>query len=600
MDEALETLHRVFGYSAFRGPQAEIVAHIIAGGDALVLMPTGGGKSICYQLPALVRPGCGVVVSPLIALMQDQVSAMEELGVRAAFLNSTLDASAAAAIEGRLLRGELDLLYVAPERLTTIRCMDLLARSKIALFAIDEAHCVSQWGHDFRPEYIQLSVLHERFPDIPRIALTATADDITRAEIRTRLDLESAPVFISSFDRPNIRYAIESKRSNPTQQLLSFLSAHRGEAGIVYCLSRKRVDEIAALLIDNGISALAYHAGMTGDLRAHHQRRFLTEDGIVMIATIAFGMGIDKPDVRFVAHMDMPKSVEAYYQETGRGGRDGGPAEAWMLYGMGDIVQQRRFIDESEGSDAHRRVSLQKLDALVGLCESTSCRRVRLLAYFGEAAEACGNCDNCLQPPQTEDVTELAKMALSAVYRTGQRFGVQHLIDVLLGKDSERVQSFQHDRLAVFGQGRATDVGVWRALFRTLLGMGYLRADQEAFGGLRLDDSARAVFKDACKVEMRRPESALERRQSRKQVRLRSAVLVGSIDAPLRQRLREWRLGVAREHGIPPYLVFHDSTLDLIATQRPSSLGELAEISGVGQAKLARYGDDLLELLGDE
>jgi len=447
-----------------------------------------------------------------------------------------------------------------------------------------------------------LSILHERFPDVPRIALTATADEITRAEIRKRLELESAPVFISSFDRPNIRYAIESKRSNPTQQLIDFLAAHRGEAGVVYCLSRKRVDEIAAVLVEHGVAALPYHAGMTGEQRAHHQRRFLIEEGIVMVATIAFGMGIDKPDVRFVAHMDMPRSVEAYYQETGRAGRDGAPAEAWMVYGMGDIVQQRRFIEESEGSnDAHRRVSLQKLDALVGLCESTGCRRVQLLGYFGEASVPCGNCDNCLVPPQTEDVTELARMALSAVYRTGQRFGVQHLIDVLMGKDSERVQGFQHDRLAVFGQGKGVDVGVWRALFRTLLGMGLLRADQEAFGGLRLDDSARAVLKGERSVAMRKPESAAERRQSRKQRSTRvTADVGGAIDSALRQRLKEWRLGIARQNGIPPYVVFHDATLDQIASRRPRSLDELALISGVGQAKLSRYGEDLLEMLGEE
>ncbi len=598
MEEALAVLQRVFGYGAFRGPQAEIVAHMIGGGDALVLMPTGGGKSLCYQLPSLVRAGCGVVVSPLIALMQDQVSALDELGVRAAFLNSTLTAAAASDVEARLLRGELDLLYVAPERLTTARCMDLLARSKVALFAIDEAHCVSQWGHDFRPEYIQLSILHERFPDVPRIALTATADEITRAEIRSRLDLESAPVFISSFDRPNIRYAIEPKSTAPTQQLLAFLSAHAGAAGIVYCLSRKRVDEVAALLSAHGITALAYHAGMSGDQRALHQRRFLLEDAIVMVATIAFGMGIDKPDVRFVAHMDMPKSIEAYYQETGRAGRDGQPAEAWMMYGMSDIVQQRRFIDESEANDAHRRVSIQKLDALVGLCEATSCRRVRLLSYFGEQAAVCGNCDNCLKPPVTEDVTELAKLALSAVYRTGQRFGAQYLIDVLIGKANERMQSFEHDRLGVFGQGKATDVGTWRALLRTLTGLGLLRVDQEGFGGLRLDAAAREVFQGQRSVQMRKPDAPEQRKLARKDRRLKiAAVTPANVDNLLRQRLKEWRLGIARAHGVPPYVVFHDSTLDLIAAKRPQTLDELAEISGVGQAKLTRYGADIIAMM---
>jgi ATP-dependent DNA helicase RecQ len=599
MEEALNILQRVFGYGAFRGPQAEIVAHLIQGGDALVLMPTGGGKSLCYQLPSLVREGCGVVVSPLIALMQDQVSALDELGVRAAFLNSTLDAAAANQVEAQLLRGELDLLYVAPERLTTPRCLELLARSKIALFAIDEAHCVSQWGHDFRPEYIQLSVLHERFPNVPRIALTATADEITRAEIRKRLDLESAPVFISSFDRPNICYAIETKSTSPTQQLLAFLTTHAGQAGIVYCLSRKRVDEIAALLNAHGITALAYHAGMNGEQRALHQRRFLLEDAVVMVATIAFGMGIDKPDVRFVAHMDMPKSIEAYYQETGRAGRDGTPAEAWMVYGLGDIVQQRRFIEESEANEAHRRVSLQKLDALVGLCESVNCRRAQLLSYFGEQAAVCGNCDNCLRPPTTQDVTELAKMALSAVYRTGQRFGAQYLIDVLIGKSNERMQSFEHDRLAIFGQGKETDVGIWRALLRTLSGLALLRLDQEGFGGLRLDPAAREVFQGQRKVQMRMPDTSVERKKIRKDRKQKAASLAPAapLDTSLRQRLKEWRLGVARAHGVPPYVVFHDSTLDLIAARRPQTLDELAEISGVGQAKLARYGQDLLAMM---
>ncbi len=598
MEEALNTLHRVFGFSAFRGAQAQIVAHLMGGGDALVLMPTGGGKSICYQLPSLLRPGCGIVVSPLIALMQDQVSALHELGVRAAFLNSTQDAATTAQVEGRLLRGELDLLYFAPERLTTPRCLDLLTRSQIALFAIDEAHCVSQWGHDFRPEYIQLSILHERFPDVPRIALTATADEITRAEIRVRLDLESAPVFISSFDRPNIRYSIETKNTSPTKQLLAFLSTHQGEAGIVYCLSRKRVDEIAALLNEHGVVALPYHAGMSAEQRAHHQRRFLLEDAIIMVATIAFGMGIDKPDVRFVAHMDMPKSIEAYYQETGRAGRDGTPAEAWMVYGMSDIVQQRHFIDSSEGSEAHRRVSLQKLDALVGLCESVTCRRAQLLSYFGEQAASCGNCDNCLQPPQTTDVTDLAKMALSAVYRTGQRFGAQYLIDVLIGKSSERVQSFEHDRLSIFGQGKGTDVATWRALLRTLTGIGLLRADPQGFGGLCLDPAARDVFQGQRQVRMRNPESPELRKQTRKERKQKIAVAAATpADASLRQRLKDWRLGVARAHGVPPYVVFHDSTLDLIAAKRPQTLDELSEISGVGQAKLTRYGQDLLAMM---
>ncbi|MGD9582501.1 MAG: DNA helicase RecQ [Lysobacterales bacterium] len=597
MDQAQELLQRVFGYPEFRGPQAEIIAHLVAGQDAMVLMPTGGGKSLCYQIPALLRPGCGVVISPLIALMQDQVAALRELDVRAAFLNSTLDAAAASAVESRLLAGELDLLYVAPERLNTARCLDLLARARIALFAIDEAHCVSQWGHDFRPDYLGLSVLHERFPEVPRIALTATADEITRADIRERLQLQDARLFSASFDRPNICYRIAAKSSKPSAQLLDFLAPRRGQAGIVYCLSRRSVDETQAWLVQEGFPALAYHAGMDSGARAINQSRFQSEDGIIMVATIAFGMGIDKPDVRFVAHLDLPKSIEGYYQETGRAGRDGLAAEAWLLYGIGDIMQQRRWIDESEASEAHRRLSRQKLDALVELCETVDCRRQRLLGYFGERIAPCGNCDNCLTPPTTVDASESARLALSAVYRTGQRFGVLHVIDVLLGKSSERISSFGHDRLALFGKGQSQSQSFWRGLFRSLVGQGLLVANPNLPGTLRLHESARDLLngKSTFRVRAAAPGGACKAR------RLKAGTSSGAtLPAPaqdLLQRLRQWRARTASEHGVPAFVVFHDSTLDAIARQQPSDLAQLSTISGIGQAKLARYGADLLELL---
>ncbi|MGH8747356.1 MAG: DNA helicase RecQ, partial [Burkholderiales bacterium] len=502
--EALAVLRRTFGHAGFRGAQEEIVAHLAAGGDALVLMPTGGGKSLCYQVPALLRPGTGVVVSPLIALMQDQVAALRQLGVRAAFLNSSLDAASAREVERALAAGELDLLYVAPERALTPRCLALLARSRIALLAIDEAHCVSQWGHDFRPEYLQLSQLHERLPQVPRIALTATADPQTRAEIITRLTLGEARVFVSSFDRPNIRYAIVDK-VDPRAQLLAFIrEEHPDEAGIVYCLSRRKVDETAAWLATQGLAALPYHAGMAGTARTEHQARFQREDAIIMVATIAFGMGIDKPDVRFVAHLDLPKSIEGYYQETGRAGRDGLPADAWMAYGLADVVQQRRLIDLSEASDDYKRVSGAKLDALLGLCESAGCRRVRLLAYFGEQSGPCGNCDTCLEPPQTWDATDAARQALSAIYRTGQRFGAVHLIDVLRGKHNERVERWGHEALGVFGVGAELDEAAWRSVFRQLVALGLARVDHDAHGALRLTEASRPVLKAEQAVQMRR------------------------------------------------------------------------------------------------
>jgi ATP-dependent DNA helicase RecQ len=495
--DALSVLNHVFGLPGFRGEQEQIVNHVVDGGNCLVLMPTGGGKSLCYQLPSLLRKGCGIVVSPLIALMRDQVAGLLEAGVKAAVLNSTLSFDEAGAVEARLIAGDLDLLYVAPERLLTPRCLALLGRAKIALFAIDEAHCVSQWGHDFRPEYIGLSVISERFPDVPRIALTATADDATRREIVERLGLGDAPQFVASFDRPNIRYEIVDKQNAPAQLKTFITERHAGDAGIVYCLSRAKVEDTAAALNAAGVAALPYHAGLDAGVRARNQDRFINEDGVVIVATIAFGMGIDKPDVRFVAHLDLPKSIEAYYQETGRAGRDGKPSSAWMAYGLSDIVQQRRMIEESSGSDTFKRVSIGKLDALVGLAETANCRRSRLLGYFGETPTTtkCGNCDNCLSPPQLRDGKVLAQKLLSCAYRTGQRFGAMHLIDVLIGRETERVKQFGHDKLSVFGIGRELNEKQWRAALRQLVAMDHLRPDSEAFGALKLTETARGVLK---------------------------------------------------------------------------------------------------------
>jgi len=589
---ALEVLRQTFGHAEFRGSQEQIVAHLAAGGDALVLMPTGGGKSLCYQVPSLLRPGTGVVVSPLIALMQDQVAALRQLGVRAAFLNSTLDAATARDVERALCAGELDLLYVAPERLLTPRCLELLGNSRIALFAIDEAHCVSQWGHDFRPEYLQLSLLHERFAQVPRIALTATADPQTRAEIVARLALSDARVFVSSFDRPNIRYAIVDKL-DPRAQLLAFMrEEHPGEAGIVYCLSRRKVDETAAWLALQGIAALPYHAGMPAAARAEHQARFQREDGVVMVATIAFGMGIDKPDVRFVAHLDLPRSIEGYYQETGRAGRDGLPADAWMAYGLADVVQQRRLIDQSDASEDFKRVSGAKLDALLGLCETAGCRRVRLLAYFGEASGPCGNCDTCIEPPQTWDATDAARKALSAVYRTGQRFGAVHLIDVLRGKQSERVERWQHHALAVFGVGADLDEVAWRSVFRQLVALGLARVDHDAHGALRLTEASRAVLRGEQAVQMRRVAERTGRRPRRT---VPSGV--AAADAGLLDALKAWRRDEARSQGVPAYVILHDSTLAEIARTRPRDLGALGGLGGIGVKKLERYGHALLQLI---
>jgi len=592
--QALHLLRTVFGHPAFRGAQEDIVAQVAGGGDALVLMPTGGGKSLCYQLPALLREGTALVVSPLIALMQDQVAALKQLGVRAAFLNSTLDGRAVNACEKALRNGELDLLYVAPERLMMPRMLECLADSKIALFAIDEAHCVSQWGHDFRPEYLQLSVLHEKFPAIPRIALTATADPQTREEIIRRLALDDARVFISSFDRPNIRYTIVDKQDARNQLLRFIREEHDGDAGIVYCLSRKKVDETAAWLVSHGVHALPYHAGMDAASRADHQNRFQREEGVVVVATIAFGMGIDKPDVRFVAHLDLPKSIEGYYQETGRAGRDGAPADAWMAYGLGDVVQQRRMIDQSEGSEEYRRVQVVKLDALLGLCETAGCRRVRLLDYFGEASAPCGNCDTCLEPPQTWDATEAARKALSCMYRTGQRFGAVHLIDVLRGRTTDRTAQWGHEQLNVFGIGADLDEPAWRNVFRQLVALGYAEPDHDAYGALKLTEASRPVLKGEQQVEMRH----LQPRKG-KATKTRSAAVAGlsTADAGLLEQLKAWRLEQARGQSVPAYVILHDRTLAEIAASRPVDIDALAAISGIGAKKLERYGDALLELI---
>jgi ATP-dependent DNA helicase RecQ len=600
--DALSVLNSVFGLPAFRGAQEEIVRHVTDGGNCLVLMPTGGGKSMCYQLPSLLRRGCGIVVSPLIALMRDQVAGLLEAGVKAAVLNSTLSFDEAAAVEARLVAGDLDLLYIAPERLLTQRCLALLGRARIALFAIDEAHCVSQWGHDFRPEYIGLSVIAERFPDVPRIALTATADELTRKEIVDRLGLAGDPQFVASFDRPNIRYEIVDKQSAPAQ-LKAFISErHAGDAGIVYCLSRAKVEDTAAALTKAGIEALPYHAGLDANVRARNQDRFINEDGVVMVATIAFGMGIDKPDVRFVAHLDLPKSIEAYYQETGRAGRDGKPSSAWMAYGLSDIVQHRRMIEESTGSDAFKRVSIGKLDALVGLAETADCRRTRLLGYFGETPSTvkCGNCDNCLSPPALRDGKVIAQKLLSCAYRTGQRFGAMHLIDVLVGRETERVKQFGHDKISVFGIGQELSEKQWRAALRQLVAMGHLRPDSEAFGALKLTETARGVLKGETEVMLREETPGSRLRATRTKSR-RGDIAPPSTgragDATLLGALRAWRSQIARTRGVPAYVVLHDATIDGIASLRPTTLTQLRGIPGIGDKKLEHYGDELIALV---
>ncbi|UTY57609.1 DNA helicase RecQ [Massilia sp. erpn] len=594
---ALHLLQTVFGYPAFRGQQAEIVEHVGNGGDALVLMPTGGGKSLCYQIPAMLRDGVGVVISPLIALMQDQVDALAEVGVRAAFLNSTQTYEEAARIERLVRTGQIDLVYIAPERLMTQRCFDLLQDSPIALFAIDEAHCVSQWGHDFRPEYIKLSVLHEQFPNVPRIALTATADQQTRAEIAHRLQLEDAMQFVSSFDRPNIRYQIVEK-ANGRKQLLDFITAeHGGDSGIVYCLSRKKVEETAEFLNENGIRAMAYHAGMEHAKRASNQARFLREENIVMVATIAFGMGIDKPDVRFVAHLDLPKSIEGYYQETGRAGRDGMPASAWMAYGLQDVVLQRRMIDESEADENFKRVLGTKLDAMLGLCETLSCRRVRLLDYFGEQASPCGNCDTCLIPPVSFDGTVPVQKLLSAIYRVDQRFAAGHVIDVLRGMESERIKTWHHDSLSVFGIGADRSEQEWRAILRQVIALGLVTVDHEQFSSLKLTDAARPVLKGGQKVQLRQYQKPVKQKRV-------AAAPKGYVETDLTpqeqaifDKLRWWRVETARAHSVPAYVIFVDATLREIAKAQPTSLDQMRGISGVGEKKLASYGDEIVELI---
>ncbi len=592
----LDVLRRVFGYDDFRGDQAAIVDHVCAGGDAVVLMPTGGGKSLCYQIPALVRPGVAVVISPLIALMQDQVDALTALGVRAGFLNSTQNPDERRMVEARFLAEELDLLYLAPERLRVPATTGLLERGRIALFAIDEAHCVAQWGHDFRPDYLALSELHERWPDVPRIALTATATRATHAEITHRLKLEQAGQFVASFDRPNITYRIAPK-NEPRRQLLDLLrTEHPGDAGIVYCLSRKSVEQTAEFLVAQGLTALPYHAGLDGQTRAAHQTRFLREDGVIMVATIAFGMGIDKPDVRFVAHLDLPKSVEGYYQETGRAGRDGLPSTAWLAYGLADVVQQRKMIDESPGDRDHRRRLAQHLDAMLALCETVECRRVQLLAYFGETAAPCGNCDTCLVPPESWDGTVAAQKLLSTVFRLDrerhQRFGAGQIIDILLGRRTPKVEEFQHDELTVFGVGTELSEGEWRGVVRQLLAQGVLAVEGK-YQTFYLTEASRAVLRGERPVRLRRdPIKAARTRPSRTP----AAPLPDGV-AQIFEHLRAWRGAAAKEQGVPAYVIFHDATLREIATRHPMTLAELGRISGIGETKLARHGQAVLDAL---
>ncbi|MDO4032172.1 DNA helicase RecQ [Clavibacter michiganensis] len=600
---ALERLGTVFGYDAFRGDQQEIVEHVIGGGDALVLMPTGGGKSLCYQIPSLVREGTGVVISPLIALMQDQVDALRAVGVRAAFLNSTQDLETSREVERALLDGDLDLLYLAPERLILDRMGRLLDEARIALFAIDEAHCVSQWGHDFRKDYLALSMLQERWPEVPRIALTATANEATHADITARLGLQDARHFVSSFDRPNIRYRIVPK-AEPRKQLMDLIkNEHAGDAGIVYCLSRKTVEQTAEALNKQGIAALPYHAGLDAAVRQRNQARFLREDGIVMCATIAFGMGIDKPDVRFVAHVDLPKSIEGYYQETGRAGRDGLPSTAWLAYGLQDVVQQRRMIDQSEGDAQHRRRLSQHLDAMLALCETVGCRRVQLLRYFGEETGPCGNCDTCLEPVETWDATVPSQKLLSTIVRLqrerNQRFGAAHLIDILLGNETDRVRQQGHDQLATFGiGGELTDVQ-WRGVVRQLLAQGLLGVSDDGYGTLVITPGSGDVLTGSRQVPMRQEPERIVRGRGTRTTRAKGGQVV---DLPeeaqgLFEALRAWRSEQAKEQGVPAYVVFADVTLREVATVRPQDLGQLAGITGVGQKKLDTYGEGLLAVV---
>ncbi|WP_404362632.1 DNA helicase RecQ [Marinobacter sp.] len=587
-------LSQVFGYQSFRPLQGEVIREIVAGNNALVLMPTGGGKSLCYQVPALVRPGTGIIISPLIALMQDQVAALQQLGVKAAFLNSTMDHQQARDTENALLTGELDLLYCAPERLLQPRTLDLLHQASVSLFAIDEAHCVSQWGHDFRSDYLGLDILAREFSSVPRIALTATADERTRVEIAERLSLVEARHFISGFDRPNIQYRIAPK-TNGNSQLVSFIKAeHHEDSGIVYCLSRNKVEATARLLESKGYTALPYHAGLPAEQRARNQERFLREDGVIIVATIAFGMGIDKPDVRFVAHLDLPKSLEAYYQETGRAGRDGNPSTAWMVYGLQDVIKLRQMLEGSTANDHFKRVERQKMDAMLGLCEITTCRRQALLRYFGDTLEKpCGNCDTCITPPQTWDGTVAVQKALSCVYRTGQRFGVNYLIDVLRGSDNERIRQSGHQAVSTFGIGADLSAGDWKSVFRQLVANGHLRADPEGYGALQLTETCRPLLKGAVKVDLRKDPVPKKAASGRSNVRDRIT------DPSGWDALRACRKALADEQGVPPYVIFHDTTLFDILERRPATLAELAEINGVGTAKLERYGEAFLKAIAD-
>lgn len=594
MQKPLDILSHVFGYDSFRSRQEEIVNCVVAGGDALVIMPTGGGKSLCYQIPALARSGVGVVVSPLIALMEDQVSALRELGVNAGFLNSTLDWDSAWHTENAIRNGELDLVYIAPERLVQERTLELLNDSPVALFAIDEAHCVAQWGHDFRADYLKLNILHEHFPRVPRIALTATADERTREEIVERLSLQQAQQFISGFDRPNIQYRIQQK-NKPRDQLLKFLrSEQQGNVGIVYCLSRKKVEDTADWLTQQGFNALPYHAGLSAEVRQRNQTRFLREDNIIIVATIAFGMGIDKPDVRFVVHLDMPKSIEAYYQETGRAGRDGDASTALLLYGLEDIVKLRQMMETSDGNEQFKRQEQQRLNAMLGLCEITSCRRQTLLRYFGDTLpEPCGNCDNCLTPADTWEATEAVQMALSAVYRSGQRFGAGHVIDILRGNNTEKIRQFEHQQLSTYGIGSKLSVNEWRSVFRQLIARGYLGVDAEGYGSLRLSESCRPVLRGEATVELRKDKDT---GKASTPVR-RRALDLDEADLPLWNALRQCRKSLAEEHGVPPYIIFSDATLKDMLEKRPLTEWEMLAVSGVGDRKMEQYGEDFLEVI---
>ena len=592
MEQAQEILRNTFGYRDFRGDQQDIINHVLAGNDALVLMPTGGGKSLCYQVPALVRPGAGIIISPLIALMQDQVSALLQLGIRAAYLNSTLPAQTVRETEQGLLNNDVDLLYIAPERLLQERTLALLERTKLALFAIDEAHCVSQWGHDFRKDYLALDHLHRRFPSVPRIALTATADERTRVEIRERLGLEQAKVYISGFNRPNIRYRITT-RMEERRQLLDFLETeHQGDAGIVYCLSRKKTEAVANWLTAQGRTALPYHAGLESGVRHRHQQRFLREEGIIIVATIAFGMGIDKPDVRFVAHLDLPKSIEAYYQETGRAGRDGAAANAWMVYGLEDVVKLRQMQEQSDADETHKRVERYKLDSMLGLCEITSCRRHALLQYFGEQSPArCGNCDTCLHPVATWDGTTAARKALSCVYRTGQRFGARHVIDVLLGKENDKVRKFGHQRLSTFGIGEELGMEQWRSVFRQLVARGFLTVDLKGFGSLLLTDRSRPLLQGDAEVFLRKDDKIKKTPRKQRKTPLQVS------DPELFEKLKACRKQLAVKQGLPPYVIFHDTTLVEMTQRMPSGPDEMLQVSGVGAHKLEQYGEDFLAVI---